>query len=364
MSFRIIAHLDMDAFFAAIEERDNPEVQGLPIVVGADPLGGKGRGVVSTANYKAREYCIHSAMPISKAWRLSEAARQKGNPPCIFVRPNFDRYVEVSGHITEILKGYASLTEEAGIDEFYFDLTFAGSFEKAKEICLAIKNEIKAAERLTASIGIGPNKLIAKIASDFKKPDCLTIVEEKDAEEFLAPLPIRKIPGIGPKTEIYLHGLEIKVVNDLRKFSREELQGMFGKWGLDIYDKVRGIDDSPIQEFYEVKSVGEQETFLRDTRDSGFIFEQMRIMCEDILHRLFEEGFKSFRTVVISVRFADFETKSRSHTLPHPANSLKSLETEAIRLLLPFLDRRGNPRMKLIRMIGVRVEKLEGKEGP
>lgn len=360
MNLRIIAHLDMDAFFAAVEERDNPKLQGLPIVVGADPLDGKGRGVVSTANYKARAYGIHSAMPISKAWQLSEDARRKGNPPAFFVRPNFERYSEVSERIMTILGRYASLIEAASIDEFYFDLSFAGSYQKAEEICWNIKNEIKTKERLTASIGIGPNKLIAKIASDFKKPDGLTVVEEKDAEGFLAPLSIRKIPGIGPKTEAHLHGLGIKVVQDLRRFSQEELQGMLGKWGLELHDKVRGIDDSQIQEFYEAKSVGEQETFLRDTRDSGFIFEQMRIMCEDILRRLFEEGFKSFRTVVIMVRFSDFETKSRSHTLPYHANSLKSLETEAIRLLLPFLDRRENPRMKLIRMIGVRVERLEG----
>lgn len=358
---RIIAHLDMDAFFAAVEEQDNPKLQGLPIVVGADPLGGKGRGVVSTANYKARTYGIHSAMPISKAWQLSETARGNGKPPAIFVRPNFERYSKISEQITVILRRHASLIERASIDETYFDLSFANSLKKVTEICLTIKDEIKTREGLTASIGIGPNKLIAKIASDFKKPDGLTVVEEKDAEEFLSPLPIRKIPGIGPKTEAYLHSLGIKVVRDMRRFSREELQGMFGKWGIDLYDKIRGIDDSPIQEFYEAKSVGEQETFLRDTRDSGFIVEHMRIMCKDILHRLFEEGFKTFRTVVITVRFADFETKSRSRTLAHPADSLKDLELEAMRLLLPFFDRRKNPKLKLIRMIGVRVEKLEEK---
>lgn len=358
MDPRIIAHLDMDAFFAAVEERDNPSLHGLPIVVGADPLEGKGRGVVSTANYKAREHGIHSAMPISKAWRLSEAARRQGNPPCIFVRPKFERYSEVSDRITAIIRSYSSMIEQASIDEIYFDLSSAGGFERAKEICQAVKENIKKEEGLTASIGIGPNKLIAKIASDFKKPDGLTIVEEKDAEGFLAPLPVRKIPGIGPKTEEHLLRLGVKVVQDMRYFSKEELNGMFGKWGLDIYDKVRGVDESPIQEFYEVKSVGEQETFTRDTINSAFIMERLRLMCENILTRLSNEGFRTFRTVGITVRFADFETKSRFHTLSHPTNSLRHLESEAMRLLLPFLDRRENPKLKLIRMIGVRVEKL------
>ena len=357
---RIIAHLDMDAFFAAVEERNNPALKGLPIVVGADPMGGRGRGVVSTANYKAREYGIRSAMPISQAWRLSEAAKRRGGHQAVFVHPDFNRYTEASERITEILKRHVKSIERASIDEIYFDLSITGTFEKAKEICLLIKNEIKKVEGLTASIGVGPNKLIAKIASDFKKPDGLTIIEEKDLDGFISPLPIRKIPGIGPKTEVYLHGLGIKVVQDLRRFSQEELQGMFGKWGLDIYYKVRGLDDSPVQEFHETKSVGEQETFAKDTRNVDLIIGRLMVMCEDILRRLLEEGFKGLRTVVITVRFADFETKSRSHTQAHPINRLKALEAEAIRLILPFFDRRENPKLKLIRMIGVRVEKLEG----
>jgi nucleotidyltransferase/DNA polymerase involved in DNA repair len=348
----------MDAFFAAVEERDRPELQGLPIVVGADPRGGRGRGVVSTANYEARAYGIHSAMPISQAWRRSEAARRRGDSPAVFIRPNFERYAEVSRRIVAILRRYVSVVEEASIDEMYFDLSFAGTFEKAKEICQAIKNEIKAVEHLTASVGIGPNKLLAKIASDFKKPDGLTVVEEREAEAFLAPLPIRKIPGIGPKTEVVLLGQGMKTVEDLKKFSRDELQEMFGKWGLDLYEKVRGCDDSPIQEEYEPKSVGEQETFQSDTRDPKFILDRLRAMCENTVRRLTEASFKKFRTIVIIVRFADFETKSRAFTLTHPTDSLKDLESEAFRLILPFLDRRDNPRLKLIRMIGVRIEKL------
>jgi nucleotidyltransferase/DNA polymerase involved in DNA repair len=361
---RIIGHLDMDAFFAAVEERDHPELRGRPLVVGADPRDGKGRGVVSTANYPARSYGIHSALPISQAWRRSEIARRQGKPPVVFLRPNFERYVEVSGRILTMVRRHVSVIEQSGIDEMYFDLSVAGRVDKAKEICQSIKHDIVTEERLTASIGIGPNKLIAKIASDFHKPDGLTMVEEQDAEAFVAPLSVRKIPGIGPKTEARLHQQGISVVQDLKRFSREELEGLFGKWGLELYEKVRGRDESPIQGVSEVKSIGEQETFAEDTRDSSVIVEHQRRMCEDVVRRLVEAGFSHFRTVVVTVRFADFETMSRSHTLAHPTGSLKDLEVEAIKLLLPFLDHRENPKRKLIRMIGVRVEKLGSEEQP
>jgi DNA polymerase IV (DinB-like DNA polymerase) len=359
MPSRIVGHLDMDAFFAAVEERDRPELRGLPIVVGADPLDGRGRGVVSTANYKARKYGIHSAMPISKAWRLSEAARVHGKPPVVFVRPNFHRYSEVSERIAAILRSHAPVIEQSGIDEAYFELSFAGSYAEAESICRKIKDEVKDREGLTASVGIGPNKLVAKIASDFRKPDALTVVEEKEAEAFLAPLPVRKIPGIGPKTEAFLKGQGIGIVRDLKKITRDRLQELFGKWGWEMYDRIRGRDDSPLQEWYEPKSVGEQETFLKDTLDPVFLMERIARMCQNVARRFLEEGFKTFRTVVLTVRFEDFETKTRSHTLAAPAISVKELESEAMKLFEPFLDRRENPKSKLIRLVGVRVEKIE-----
>ncbi len=211
---RLIGHLDMDAFFAAIEARDHPELTGKPVVVGADPKGGRGRGVVATANYAARRYGIHSAMPISQAWKASEAARRRGLPEAAFVRGSHRRYSEVSVRIMAILHQFAPVVEEASIDEAYFDLSFAGSVDAAMEICRQIKAEIKAREDLTASIGLGPNKLVAKIASDFQKPDGLTVVRAEEAEDFLAPLPVRKIPGIGPKTERFLAGMGVKTVQD------------------------------------------------------------------------------------------------------------------------------------------------------
>jgi DNA polymerase IV (DinB-like DNA polymerase) len=358
---RIIGHLDMDAFFAAIEERDHPELRGQPIVVGADPAGGKGRGVVSTANYPARAYGIHSALPISQAWKLSEAARRRGRPAAVFLRVNHRRYVQVSDKIMGILHRFAPVVEEASIDEAYLDLSFTGSYEQAEEVARQIKTEILAREGLTASIGIGPNKMVAKIASDFRKPDGLTSVTPEMAEEFLAPLPVRKIPGIGPKTEKSLAQRGIKTVQDLKRFSSQELEEMFGKWGPELYERIRGRHESPLVTEWEPKSVGEQETFAQDTRDLEFIFQRLWALCREVWRRFSAEGFLTYRTVVVTVRFADFDTHTRSHTLPEAAATQRTLTFEAMKLLMPFLDQRENPRGKLIRLIGVRVEKL-GKE--
>jgi DNA polymerase IV (DinB-like DNA polymerase) len=253
MPQRIIAHLDMDAFFAAVEERERPQLKGLPIAVGADPMDGKGRGVVSTANYPARVYGLHSAMPITQAWRRSEWARRQGKPAVVFLRPNFVQYTETSGRIRAIVEQHAATIQQAGIDELYMDLSATGSYERAREIAQAIKRDIAAEERLTASIGLGPNKLIAKIASDANKPDGLTVVEAQDVEAFLAPLSVRKIPGIGPKTEAALRQQHIIVVQDLKRFSEADLVERFGKWGRALYERVRGRDEDPVQETDEVK---------------------------------------------------------------------------------------------------------------
>ena len=355
---RIVAHIDMDAFFAAVEERDTPRFLGLPIAVGADPAGGRGRGVVAAANYKAREYGIHSALPISQAWRLSEAARRQGHPPVVFLSVDMKKYAAVSERVVAIIRSHAPVVEEAGIDEAYADLSFAGSYEKAEEICRAIKDAIRSNERLTASAGIGPNKLIAKIASGENKPDGLTVVREDEAEAFLEPMPVRKMPGIGPKTEAELAKQGISLVRDLKRFSRQDLHELFGKRGQDFYDEVRGLDESPLQEHYEPKSIGEEETFDQDTRDAMLLGECLKALCQEVIRRLTDEDFTHFRTVVVKVRFADFETRTRAHTLAAPVNSATTLEFEALKLLLPFLDRRENPHHKAIRLIGIRVEKL------
>lgn len=365
---RIIAHLDMDAFFAAVEERDNPEFADKPIVVGADPmvvraangeLRPTGRGVVSTANYAARKYKIGSAMPISQAWRHAQYAKQKGEE-IIFLPVDMEKYHRISANVMEILREHAPAVEQVSVDEAYLDLSFAGSFAKAKEIALNIKEEIKKKENLTSTVGIGPNKLIAKIASGVQKPDGLTIVDGRDVGHFLEPLPIRKIPGIGPKTEFKLHEKGIQTVLDLKRVSQEEMGQMFGKWGLDLYEKARGHDDSPVSTVPEpAKSIGEQETFQEDTLDSNIIFEKLNQLSVRVMDRFKPSGFKNYKTVGIAVRFSDFQTVTRVRTLDAPASSLAILKKEVMKLILPFLDKRENPRLKPIRLLGVRIEKLE-----
>ncbi|MCL6621126.1 MAG: DNA polymerase IV [Syntrophobacterales bacterium] len=354
----IIAHLDMDAFYAAVEERDHPELAGLPLAVGADPQGGRGRGVLTTANYAARRYGLHSAMPVSRAWKLSEAARRRGEPPVVFLPPNFRRYEEVSRRILALVRARVPLVEEAGLDEAYLDLSFTGSYDKARELCRELKEAIRRQEGLTASVGVGPNKLVAKIASDVRKPDGLTVVRPEEVEAFLAPLPVRRIPGVGPKTERFLKARGIRTVGELRTVPREDLHSWLGKWGLELYDKARGRGREELTLTWEPKSVGEQETFATDTLEADFLCRRLWHLCHQARRRLLAEGFQGFRTVVLTVRFHDFQTVTRTHTLPEATASGRRLRAEALRLFLPFLDRRENPHRKAIRLLGVRLEKL------
>jgi len=360
---RIVGHLDMDAFFAAIEERDNPRLRGLPIAVGADPRQGSGRGVVATANYKAREYGLHSALPISQAWRMSEAARRRGQPAVVFMAPRFDRYVEASERIVAVVRARVSQVERAGLDEMYLDLSFAESYERAAAVGAEIKRDIREKERLTASVGLGPNKLIAKIASDMQKPDGLTVIRDDEVVAFLAPLSVRKLPGIGPKTQARLNRLGIRTIAELRALTVDTLEEMMGSWGRGLYDEARGLDDSPVEESGEIKSIGEQETFLEDTLDAEFLVSKLKEMAASLERKRRDEGFEGFRTVGLVVRFADFETKSKAFTLKNPIRTAGEMFTVALRLLLPFLDRRMNPRLKKIRLLGLRMEKLVRPEG-
>ncbi len=383
---RIVMHLDMDAFFAAVEERDKPRLRGMPIVVGADPKGGLGRGVVSTANYKARAYGIHSAQPISIAWRLSEEAARQGKPQAVFLEPDFKAYSAASKEVMDYLRSKAEVLEVASIDEAYLELRGARDkglgtrnlWDYAEKLAKEIKEHIKKTERLTCSIGIGTNKLVAKIASGFRKPDGLTVVKPEAVQKFLDPLSVREIPRIGPKSQETLFKIGITTIQELRQLPEQKLKELFGKprrtiqnlkmksgsrplrasgWIEEIYRKAQGIDESPVVEEYETKSIGEQETYEADTLDSNFLTSRLKELSRSVFRSLQKEGFK-FRTVSITVRFADFETKTRARTLKESVQDQKILETEALQLFLSFLDRRENPRKKLIRLIGVRVEKL------
>ncbi len=355
---RIIAHVDMDAFYAAVEERNHPELRGRPIVVGADPKGGAGRGVVTAASYAARKYGIRSALPISRAWRLAEAARRRGEPEAVFVRDDRAAYREASEGIMRLIAEGADAFEAASIDEAYVDLSSLETLSRAEAHARALKARIRDAEGLSCSVGVGPNKLVAKIASDHRKPDGLTVVAPDDVAAFLAPMSVRVIPGVGPKTEAFLRERKIATVADLRAVEPARLAEWFGRSGADLSGKAWGLSDDPVSSDWERKSVGEQETFEVDSLDPEFVLGRARALAQEVFRRLVADGFHAFRTVTVTVRYTGFVTVSRAHTGPAEWRTAEDLEAEAVRLLEPFFDARENPRGKKIRLIGVRVEKL------
>lgn len=360
LAVRIVAHVDMDAFYAAVEARRDPALRDRPLVVGADPKEGHGRGVVTAASYAARRYGIRSALPISRAWRLAEAARRRGEPETIFVRDDHALYREVSARIMAILAAVGDAFQKTSVDEAYLELSSLGSFDAAVERARWLKAEIVRQEGLTASVGIGPNKLVAKIASDFQKPDGLVVVRPDEVQGFLDPLPIRVIPGIGPKTERFLHERRIRTIVELRTRERAELEAWLGRPGADLHAKACGLSESAVSNDRERKSVGEQETFEVDTLDAAFVLERARALAHTVWSRLDGHGFRGCRTVTVTVRFENFTTLVRSRTGAEACASEDGLTAAALELLLPFLDERENPRQRKIRLIGVRAEKLDG----
>ncbi|HEX6080846.1 MAG TPA: DNA polymerase IV [Methylomirabilota bacterium] len=355
---RIVAHVDMDAFYASVEAQRDPALRDRPLVVGADPKDGRGRGVVTAASYAARRYGIRSALPISRAWRLAEAARRRGEPATIFVRDDHALYREVSERIMAILAAGGDAFQKTSVDEAYLELSSLGTFEAAIERARHLKAEIVAQEGLTASVGLGPNKLVAKIASDFQKPDGLTVVRPDDVQAFLDPLTVRVIPGIGPKTERFLRARGVRTVADLRAVERTQLAEWLGRGGEDLFAKSRGLSERPVSNERERKSVGEQETFEVDTLEAPFVLERARALARTVWTRLEAHQFRAFKTVTVTVRFENFMTFARSRTAREAWTGEDALWEVAQALLLPFLDARENPRLRKLRLIGVRAEKL------
>lgn len=346
---RFIFHLDMDHFYTAVEEREHPEIRGKPVIVGADPKGGKGRGVVSTSNYTARKTGIRSGIPISRAWRLC--------PEAVYLPPNFPLYIKVSGEIMEIAKKYANKFEQWGIDEAFLDVTSkVKNFEEAEALAKEIKQEIKIKQGLTCSIGVGPNKLVAKVASDFQKPDGLTVVREEEVEVFLAQLPVRKLLWVGRKTEAKLKALGVYTIGDLAGYDSSALTSMFGVMGLQMHLMARGIDRSEVEERTGVKSVSHETTFEEDTSDYDSVFRALDALCIDVQEET-EHQHLLFKTVTLKIRYENFETHTRSKTLPFLTNRLYDLQKNAKELLSTNLrkDRK-------IRLIGVRVSNLVSRE--
>lgn len=346
----MVLHIDMDAFFAAIEERDNPRFRGQPIVVGADPMQGRGRGVVSTANYEARKYGIRSALPISVAWSLC--------PQAVFLPVDGKRYSQVSGRIMDILRGYAQKMEQVSVDEAYLEINdkFQMTNDKFTEgIAQKIKKDIWKQEKLTCSIGIGPNKLIAKIASGHKKPDGLIIVRPHEVQNFLDPKLASVLPGIGPKTYgVLQEKWGVESITDLCKVPEEELVRTFGKNGKWIWQIARGWDQRLVEEEREIKSIGRQTTFAEDTNDSRIIVKAIFGLLEETFQELKERGLEG-KILTVIVRYAGFETHTSQKKLEYSLG-LRDAKKICLKLVLPYLD--GG---RKIRLVGVRIGSFKRK---
>jgi len=346
---RYIVHVDMDAFFAAIEQRDNPEYRLKPVVVGARPKGGRGRGVVSTASYEARLFGIHSAMPISLAYRRC--------PHAIFLPVDMERYERVSLHIYETLSSFTPDIEPVSIDEAFLDIT--GSchlFGDPLATCRLIKSRIKKETGLTASVGLAPTKMAAKIASDLKKPDGLVAVTRKGLLAFLQPLDVRRIWGLGPKAEEGLNAMGVRTIGDLAKRDPKELSRAFGKNGIHFWELANGIDARSVLPAAEARSVSNEHTFGEDTSEASRIEPCLMRLCEKVSARLRKDDLKC-RTVTLKVRLKDFKTYTRSVTMPESTNFADILYKEAKALYNKF-DREGKP----VRLIGVRASNIDARQ--
>lgn len=303
---RLIGHVDMDAFFAAIEVRDRPELRGKAVIVGGRP--GEPRSVVSTASYEARRYGVHSAMPLATAYRLC--------PHGVFLPVDMARYAAVSHELFQILQEFTPVIEPVSIDEAFLDLSHAvRDFAQAEVLGRTIKETIRMRLRLTASLGLAPNKFLAKIASDLQKPDGLTLVRPQDVDDLLLHLPLERFWGLGVKSRERLEKVGISSVADLRPLSRAQLRALLGSWGEEVYDLIRGIDARPVAAPGPAKSVGREFTFPEDIRGDSRVRQELGRLSRLVAARL-EDEHQAGRTVVLKARYADFTTHTRSRTLP------------------------------------------------
>ena len=346
MPERVIVHLDMDAFFAAVEQRDQPGLRGQPVVVGADPKGGRGRGVVSTCSYEARRFGIHSAMPISEAWRRC--------PTAVYLPVRMEAYAQASDVLFKVLDEFTPDVEPVSIDEAFLDMSRSlHLFGTKLALAECLRRRIEAETRLTASIGIAPSKMVAKIASDLRKPRGIVIVEPGEAEAFLRPLPVGRLWGVGKRTQEALDRLGIRTIGDLAARPREELVRRFGTQGADLSDLAHGRDDRPVEAAGQAKSIGHENTFERDTRDPRLLASTLMELCEGVAFRLRRAGLRG-RTVTTKVRFEDFTTLTRATTIESPVDAAARI----YQIASTNLERVGMKGHK-IRLIGVSVSGFE-----
>jgi len=348
MTGRTILHVDVDAFFAAVEQLRRPELRGKPVVVGGDGNPHR-RGVVSTASYEARAYGIHSAMPLRTAYRLC--------PEAIFLPVDFRVYGEYSRRIMAILREYTPLVEQVSVDEAFLDVSARA--EDPLELAEAIRRRIREETGLTISIGIGPNKLLAKIASGLRKPDAVTRIPADRVAEMLRDLPAWALWGVGPKTAVRLQEtFGVRTVGELCAMPLERLQELLGPHhGAYLYHVCRGEDDSPLVTEWEPKSVSRETTYQRDTRNRAVIVDTIARLAEEVADDLRQDGYRG-RTVTVKIRYHDFKTHTRARTLAEEIGEARQIREAAVALLDRFtLDRP-------VRLVGVRVSGLTRREAP
>ncbi|MCH7590093.1 DNA polymerase IV [PVC group bacterium] len=340
---RYIVHVDMDAFFAAVEQKDHPEYRGRPVMVGANPKDGLGRGVVSTCSYEARRFGIHSAMPITKAYQLC--------PHAIYLPVNFKRYNEESDKIFEIFERFTPDVEPISIDEAFLDITRTYRiFGTPQEVCRKIKETIYKETHLTASVGLAPIKMVAKIASDLDKPDGFVEVTSGGSKEFLAPLDIRKLWGLGPKGEKIFRKYGLNTIGDIAKQKTDFLERMIGSAGKHFWELANGIDDREVETSDEIKSIGNEITFDVDVSDGDEILSTIRKLADKVSSRVRDQGLKG-KTVTLKIRLTGFETFTRASTLKEPTQFFDVILVEAEKLWKDF----NKTKTKNVRLIGLRM---------
>ncbi len=343
---RAILHVDLDAFYVSAEVREHPELKGLPVVVGADPEGGRGRGVVVACSYEARKFGLRSGMPISQAYRLCPHAK--------YIPPSWGLYERVSEEVMVTLRGFAEKFEQASIDEAFLDVSSrAADSDSASSVAMEVKREVKQRHGLSCSIGVGPNKSSAKIASDRNKPDGLTVVPFDDVAGFLAPLPVGVVPGIGRKTGEFLNEKGITTIGQLQKLDGKQLLAWFGKNGVWLWGVIHGEENVEVKQQEIPKSLSVERTFKEDVNDFRQVRKEAADSASELIRRVKSTGY-SYKVAGVKIRFQGFETHTREKTLVSHTDSEEPL-LEAVDRLLDEFELKGRP----VRLVGVRVADIQ-----
>jgi DNA polymerase IV (DinB-like DNA polymerase) len=342
--------IDMDYFFAACEELRNPKIKGHPVIVGTSSKKDDGRGVVSTCNYEARKFGIHSAMPIFAAYKL--------NQNLIYIPIDIPYYEEISAKIMAIIKSFANQWEQASIDEIYIDVSDKiKKFEDSIKYAEQIKNRIMKEIGITCTIGISYNKLLAKMASDIAKPNGIKMIKPEDAKEFLAKMPVGKLYGVGKKTEEKLKKEGFNTVDDISKSTKIKMRELFGAFGIEMHNYANGIDESEVQEISNIKSLSREATFERDTVNKKEIEKKIRDISEMIITEIKKYNF-GFKTVTLKIRYSNFIEHMKSRSLSHYSQNIEDIIENASALLEEYAEAD-----KKIRKIGIKVSKIVSYKG-